>query len=88
MTDHILVPRALELATWLYAQAHEWTADEIDDSAALLLKQHDALKAALDALENGPSTEHTFPPGIACTCSQCEFVRARRAAIKQIKEML
>jgi len=35
----------------------------------------------LEALQAGPSTEHTFPSGIACKCSQCEFVRLRRAAI-------
>ena len=35
----------------------------------------------LAALQAGPSTEHALPFGNVCSCSQCEFVRLRRAAI-------
>ena len=34
----------------------------------------------LEALKAGPSIEHTLPTGL-CTCSQCQFVRMRNAAI-------
>lgn len=35
----------------------------------------------VEALKGGPSIEHVLPFNNVCTCSQCEFVRLRRAAI-------
>jgi hypothetical protein len=35
----------------------------------------------LEALKHGPSTEHLPVGGEQCLCSQCNFVRLRRAAI-------
>ena len=35
----------------------------------------------LEALEMGPSILHELPDGKECSCSQCHFVRAKRAAI-------
>lgn len=35
----------------------------------------------LKALYAGPSIEHALPFGNKCECSQCQFVRLRRAAI-------
>jgi hypothetical protein len=44
-----------------------------------------AVQQLRDALELGPSIEHTLPGGEKCRCSQCEFVRARRAALEGVR---
>ena len=50
--------------------------------------QRKVLDQALEALENGPSTFHTYPDKSECRCSQCQFVRLRKAAITAIQEVL
>ena len=54
-----------------------WCADVIHPDARLIAAAPDLLAA----LQAGPSTEHALPLGNVCSCSQCEFVRLRRAAI-------
>lgn len=56
----------------------------VDLSAAELQRRIDKIEeqriALLEALEAGPSIEHTLPAG-PCACGHCQFVRMRRAAI-------
>jgi len=64
-----------------------WGRDLVGDNLVYwMLIEVDRLKAhrdeLLEALEAGPSILHWLPSG-DCNCSQCNFVRMKRAAISK-----
>ena len=65
-----------------FTQGYELATDaarkaEAEANARLIAAAPDLL----EALEMGPSILHELPDGKECSCSQCHFVRAKRAAI-------
>lgn len=66
-----------DLSTIATVHFHDDTEGETKANARLIA----AAPELLEALEAGPSTLHELPGGKECACSQCAFVRLKRAAI-------
>lgn len=58
------------------------TRDQAIDVVIRLMEERDA---CVEALEAGAFVEHALPFGNVCECSQCKFVRLKRAAIAKAK---
>lgn len=78
------IERDAVLAELANAKAHiEKLFQTLNDGREELNKLIDDNERLREALEKGPNTEHLTPVGEQgpCLCSQCEFVRTKRAAL-------
>ena len=60
---------------------HAMAQDALIEQGQHLLTAQAHVARLVEALEAGPSVEHSLPWGVPCTCSRCEFVRLRKAAL-------